>query len=561
VLPFSLLSCRIEFASSLSSSILSIASTHTHSTNSLAGIGRQPTMNRTSLLTTHLHKALSITDTAYDGVIVVSHSAAALAACPQLQQLSPAVEKYLELNRTANHSACVIPVDKSLLPSGRLIYAGTGIVSRDYDDVRRFGHAARDALKLALGAGVKHPLLVTVPHKNFPQAELVSALGALQPAYIPLHVKDDEPEKQTLASFGVLPVGDSTSRLLEILEAMDEAFTVTRDIGETGPERMAPPKVAAYLEKAFAGSKSVKLIITDDQAVIEKEYPLMAAVNRSANTVERHRARHIRLEYQGEGEVQATYYLVGKGVTLDTGGCDLKVGGSMWGMCRDKYGAAVVAGFFKALEKLQPKNIKVVGQLGVVRNSIGSNAYSCDEIITSRSGKRIHIYNTDAEGRLVMLDPLTKACEEAQTAVNPHLMTVATLTGHEVLTYGYYASFMDNGPAKRDGLSAAIQKAGDEFGQPIEITRLHHEDFAFHLPDSGAAAHLRQGNTKPSVQTVRGHMGPAAFLIQGSRLDEHGLDSSSPIPFTHVDMGSCEGEHPHTSYPNPLVALVAGLVI
>ncbi|GMR59261.1 hypothetical protein PMAYCL1PPCAC_29456, partial [Pristionchus mayeri] len=510
------------------------------------------------LLTTHLHRALSISDAAYDGVIVVSHSAAALSSCPPLAQLSPAVEKYLELNRTANFSACVIPVDKSLLPSGRLIYAGTGPVTRDFDDVRRFGHAAREALKLALGAGVKSPLLVTLPHKNYPQAELVAALGALQPAYVPLHVKDDEPNKQRLASFGVLPVGDSASRLLETIEAMDEAFTVTRDIGETGPERMAPPRVAQYLETAFADSPSVRVIVTKDQSVIEKEYPLMAAVNRCANSIERHQARHIRLEYEGEGEIKATYYLVGKGVTLDTGGCDLKVGGSMWGMCRDKYGAAVVAGFFKALERLQPKNIKVIGQLGVVRNSIGANAYSCDEIITSRSGKRIHIYNTDAEGRLVMLDPLTKAREEAEKAVNPHLMTVATLTGHEVLTYGYYASFMDNGPAKRDGLSAQIQKAGDEYGQPVEITRLHHEDFSFHAPDSAASADLRQGNTKPSVQTVRGHMGPAAFLIQGSRIDEHGLDSALPIPFTHVDMGSCEGEHPHTSYPNPLVALVAG---
>lgn len=48
----------------------------------------------------------------------------------------------------------------------------------------------------------------------------------------------------------------------------------------------------------------------------------------------------------------------------------------------------------------------------MVRNSIGANSYTCDEVIKSRSGKRIHIYNTDAEGRITMLDPLTRAKEE-----------------------------------------------------------------------------------------------------------------------------------------------------
>lgn len=53
--------------------------------------------------------------------------------------------------------------------------------------------------------------------------------------------------------------------------------------------------------------------------------------------------------------------LVGKGVTIDTGGTDLKIGGSMFGMARDKYGAAVIAGFFSALNVLKPKGIKVIG--------------------------------------------------------------------------------------------------------------------------------------------------------------------------------------------------------
>lgn len=80
----------------------------------------------------------------------------------------------------------------------------------------------------------------------------------------------------------------------------------------------------------------------------------------------------------------------------------------MAGMSRDKCGAAAVAGFFKVVSALKPKNIRVVGALSMVRNSIGSNGYVADELITARSGKLVRVGNTDAEGRMVMADVLCK---------------------------------------------------------------------------------------------------------------------------------------------------------
>ncbi len=67
-------------------------------------------------------------------------------------------------------------------------------------------------------------------------------------------------------------------------------------------------------------------------------------------------------------------------------------------MSRDKCGAADVAGFLRVISILKPKNLKVVGAMAMVRNSVGSNAYVADEIITSRAGVRIRVGNTDAEG-------------------------------------------------------------------------------------------------------------------------------------------------------------------
>ncbi|KAF1751125.1 hypothetical protein GCK72_017679 [Caenorhabditis remanei] len=519
-------------------------------------------MSLQSLLSTKIVRAASIADAAFDAVVLVGsqESVKQFGAIQQVSAIAPAVDNFLKLHRGAFHSASLVQVDSSVVPSGRLILSGTGHVSRDYDDVRRYQAAARKGIELALSAGVKSPLLITLPNARFPNAELVAALGALTPVYTPLNVREEE-KKQKLQQLGLLAVGnsDTSARLEQFVEAYDASFTVCRDVGETGPERMAPPRVAEYIQNAFANG-NIKVTVVDDQSVILKDFPLMAAVNRAANAVKEHQARLIRLEYTGEGETQDTFFVVGKGVTIDTGGCDLKTGGHMFGMCRDKYGSAVVGGFFKAIDVLKPKNIKAVGYMCMVRNSIGSRAYTCDEVITSRSGKRIHIYNTDAEGRLTMLDPLTLAKEEALKAKNPHLFTVATLTGHEVLSYGYYAAIMDNGPAKASGWARKVQEVGDEFGQPIEISRLHPEDFAFHQAEC-EQADLRQGNTKPSVATLRGHQTPAAFLQMASRIDEHGTDSAHPLKYSHIDMGGCEGDHPSVSFPNPLVTLVAGLVL
>jgi leucyl aminopeptidase len=75
------------------------------------------------------------------------------------------------------------------------------------------------------------------------------------------------------------------------------------------------------------------------------------------------------------------------------------------------------------LDLLKPKGLKVVGYMCMVRNSIGAHAYTCDEIIKSRSGKRIRIYNTDAEGRITMLDPLTHMREMVRFKVTIHTIS------------------------------------------------------------------------------------------------------------------------------------------
>lgn len=112
-----------------------------------------------------------------------------------------------------------------------------------------------------------------------------------------------------------------------------------------------------------------------------------------------------------------TLILVGKGITLDTGGADLKIDGGMYGMHSDKLGAAFVAGFFQILSILQPEGLEVVGFMPYVRNSLGSRAYLPDEIVYLANGIRVRVGNTDAEGRNILSDVLYYAKDEVSIRI------------------------------------------------------------------------------------------------------------------------------------------------
>jgi len=293
-----------------------------------------------------------------------------------------------------------------------------------------------------------------------------------------------------------------------------------------------------------------------------KEFPLLAAVDRAASVVERHRARLMFLTYKGKGKITKTIFIVGKGVTYDTGGADVKAGGNMAGMHRDKCGAAAVAGFMKAVSLLQPEHVKVVCGLAVVRNSIGEESYVADEIITSRAGVRVRVGNTDAEGRLAMADVLCRMKELAVDAVNPHLFTVATLTGHAKMCVGTaYSIIMDNGPAKRQKMAQGIQSTGEMFGDPFEISTIRREDYKVHEGKTEYEDQLSAPSAKSSADLARGHQAPAAFLIKTAGLDKHCINSSSPLAYSHLDIAGSAGIPPDPVTGAPVVALATHLLM
>ncbi|KAF9364015.1 hypothetical protein BGX34_002778, partial [Mortierella sp. NVP85] len=450
----------------------------------------------------------------------------------------------------------VVP-DQSVA-GGRLILAPTGSLNGDSDDVRKFQEITKAAVQRAQSAGAVAPLIhfpVNIKNdEDYSRYLEVSILGALAACFNPIDVREhyDKIGKSqcTIQKIGIVAGDELTPERIKFVKAVEIGRRVAKDLGSPNCERMTPIKFAEYVENYFNSKAEIKITVVKDIDVIEKEYPLLHAVARCSLSVPRHFPRVVKLEYKSDepSMVKENLYFVGKGVTYDTGGADIKAGGVMRGMSRDKCGASSVAGFMATLAELKPKHVNVTAILGLVRNSIGSNAYVSDEVLYSRAGLRVLVGNTDAEGRMVMTDPLCECKErvlaERKIGVNipSRLFTVATLTGHAIRAYGPYGICLDNGPARKAGVSNRIQAGGHILGDPFEISTLRREDYAI-VASGSAAEDVVQANDKASSATPRGHQYPMAFMAVASGLRDYGLDKEKDeqIAYTHVDIaGSAE---------------------
>eukprot|EP00758_Cryptobia_borreli_P015184 Tbor_TRINITY_DN5998_c2_g4::TRINITY_DN5998_c2_g4_i1::g.18170::m.18170/K01255/CARP, pepA; leucyl aminopeptidase len=142
------------------------------------------------------------------------------------------------------------------------------------------------------------------------------------------------------------------------------------------------------------------------------------------------------LEYIGDKSSSNTTALVGKGVTFDSGGLNLKPYGSMETMYQDKMGAMAVLGAFKAIASMKLK-VNVVASVALAENAIGPDAYHPSSIIRSLKGSTVEIRNTDAEGRLILADTLTFIQNHAKLNKKVDtIIDVATLTGAIVMALG-----------------------------------------------------------------------------------------------------------------------------
>lgn len=232
-----------------------------------------------------------------------------------------------------------------------------------------------------------------------------------------------------------------------------ESIYLAKDLINTPPADMTPELFAA--KAAGFASDKLKVEVIGDMYVLEKDYPLVYAVGKGSTNL----PKFLKVEYTGVPESDKHVALVGKGVTFDSGGTNLKPTGSIEDMKTDMSGAATVLAVTKIAHDTQMK-INIKTYIPLVENIIGTCAYKPGDILTSKMGKTIEILNTDAEGRLVLADALYEA-----TKTDPEvIIDVATLTGACVVALGSHCAGLFS---NRKFLAKNIQDVSSEIGEDI----------------------------------------------------------------------------------------------
>jgi len=219
---------------------------------------------------------------------------------------------------------------------------------------------------------------------------------------------------------------------------VDEASVVCRNVNwireltnESGD--VMNPESMADLARDVAGKSGLKITVFDERGLRKMGMNLILAVGGGS----KYSPRMVVMEHRG-GKGKEKIALVGKGITFDTGGLDLKPFPYMDKMQGDKAGALAVLGTMKTLAELKVKK-NVVGIMPLCENMIGPNSVKPGNVIKSFSGKTVEIVSTDAEGRLILADAVAYAEKKEKAGT---IIDIATLTGACLGTFGEYVAGM-----------------------------------------------------------------------------------------------------------------------
>ena len=230
-----------------------------------------------------------------------------------------------------------------------------------------------------------------------------------------------------------------------------EAVALVRDLVDTPASDLGPAELAKAVIDALGSQAEVR--VTTGEALIDQNFPAVHAVGRAAAQAPR------LIEAVWGDAAHPVVAIIGKGITFDSGGLNIKPGGGMALMKKDMGGAAHALALAKLVIQA---NLRVRLHLIIpaAENAIAGNAMRPGDIIGTRAGKTVEITNTDAEGRLVLCDAIALAAEK-----NPALIIdFATLTGAARVALGPQLPALF---ANDDALASELVAAGAQVGDPV----------------------------------------------------------------------------------------------
>jgi leucyl aminopeptidase len=242
-----------------------------------------------------------------------------------------------------------------------------------------------------------------------------------------------------------------------------EATCVTRDLVNE-PANVVTPAFLARRAAEIAREGGLKLRVLERAECARMGMGAYIGVAQGSEEP----PKFIHLTYAPRRRARRRVAVIGKGITFDSGGLDLKTADGMLRMKDDMAGAAAVLGLFHALPRLEPA-VEVHGLIAATENMPSGTAQRPGDIVRAMNGVTVEIGNTDAEGRLTLADALAYAVKHVEP---DEMIDMATLTGAVVMALGQGLSGV---MASDDGLAARLLAAADGAGERMWRLPLHEE--------------------------------------------------------------------------------------
>jgi len=309
----------------------------------------------------------------------------------------------------------------------------------------------------------KGAFLLPPPVKNLGSLEdvaEVTALGIRLGLYSFNELKTKDNDKKKALDEAVLIYPEAINRrvvnaALKRAEIAADAVNLARDLINRPSNRLKPQDLAQEAEKQ-AKEHGLKVTVIDMKEAERRKMGAFLAVAQGSHAP----GRVIILEYNGSGSAKKRpLALVGKGITFDSGGISIKPPAGMEEMKTDMSGGAVVLAVMTAAARLKLKD-NLIGIIPAAENMPGGGSYRPGDVVESMSGKTVEVTNTDAEGRMVLIDGLALALEYKPRAI----IDLATLTGACVVALGRkMAGLLGTDPK----LVSALKQAGESSGDRV----------------------------------------------------------------------------------------------
>jgi len=361
------------------------------------------------------------------------------------------------------------------------------------------------------------PLMAEQINIDFGECTDASVLGSLagleMAAYDYRHCRDDRDSKLSIPGLCL----KLSSTIVETAAAQGHAVNIARHLVNLPAADLNPQAYAGLIEEIFEDSTSSTVTVWDAERLKTEKLGLMLAVGNAAV----HPPCLIHIRYRRSGSPRKPVALVGKGITFDTGGLDLKPSAFMRMMKKDMGGSAALVGLADWLERTEfshPVDI----WLAVAENAVGEKALRPGDVITARNGRTVEIDNTDAEGRLVLADALTVAVSEQNENRPAVVIDVATLTGAARVALGLQVGAMF---ATEKKLSDALYDAGLKSGDPV-----------WPLPLIAAYKNELQSHVAQLVNSSASRFGGAVTAAMFL------AEFTEDVPWAHIDVNAWTNE-------------------